>query len=170
MFILHASHAQDRPIRVGVKIGVPNIIGFNGEYVLPVIGGRLGATADFSRFSIDLSDVEVTFSYIEFGGNVYLKEGKGPYAGLTFGRIGFDGTWTDQVLGEGTADIGLNTLNLKLGGKFGGLFYIRTEFGFALLLGDSTVSVDYATVSQDEDIPGALAGGLIGSFGFGFSF
>ncbi len=170
-------NAQDKPIRIGVKLGVPNIVGLNFEYVTPLLGAKLAPTIDLSSFSIKAGDVEIKFSYFEIGSNYYfLREGKGLYGHFSYGRLGFKGTYSDPTLGEGEGKLGINTLNFKIGAKWGGLFYFRPEIGYAALIGDQIVKVEYfdpinqTTVTEEEDVPGFLGGGIVFNIGFGFSF
>lgn len=169
--------AQEKPFRIGLKFGVPNIVGFNAEYVTPLLVNRLAVTGDFSYFSLSSGDVKFSFSYMELGGNYYLiKEGKGLYGHLSYGRIGFKGTYTDPQFGEGEGTLGINLLNLKLGAKLGNLFYFRPEIGYASLIGGNTVEVSYTDpvtneqFTEKETVPGVLSGGVLFNIGFGFAF
>ena len=170
------SSAQEKPFRVGLKFGLPNIVGLNAEYATPILGGRLAPSLDFSYFSINVAGTKSSFSYFELGPLVYFKsDGKGPYAGLTYGRIGFKGSYTDPSLGDGEGSLGINRVNIKLGGKFGGGFYFRPEIGWALRVGDSKVKVKYTdtngqVTTQTETVPGFLGGGIIFNIGFGVAF
>ncbi|MDA0194567.1 MAG: hypothetical protein O2951_05885 [Bacteroidetes bacterium] len=126
-------------MRIGLKLGVPNIVGLNFEYATPALNNKLAAALDFSFIPITIADVDLKFTYFELGANYYfVKEGKGPYGHFSYGRIGFDGTYTDDTYGEGTAKVGFSLLNFKLGAKFGNGFYFRPEIGYATLLGGST--------------------------------
>ncbi|MFC2080886.1 hypothetical protein ACFLR8_01590 [Bacteroidota bacterium] len=171
------SSAQENPIRIGLKFGVPNIVGFNFEYVTPVLGAKLAPTLDLSYFSLTAGEAKVSFSYFELGSNYYfLKEGKSLYGHLSYGRIGFKGSYSDPFLGDGEGKVGINILNIKLGGKFGNSFYFRPELGYGVLLGGSSVKVEYTdpttgnTVTEEETVPGFLGGGILFNLGFGFAF
>ena len=171
------ANAQEKPIRIGLKFGIPNIIGLNGEYVTPALGERLAPTLDFSYFSVSAGEAKASFSYLELGANCYFKSGgKGPYGHLSYGRIGFSGKYTDPVLGSGKGSLGINLLNIKLGAKWGNGFYFRPELGYALLLGNNKVKVKYddpttgQTVTQEKSVPGFLGGGVVFNLGFGVAF
>lgn len=165
-----SSSAQDNPFRIGLKFGMPNIAGLNAEYVTPLLGGRLAPSVDFSYISAKIGGTEATFSYLSFGGNLYLKEGKGPYAHVGYANMNFEGTFK-QNGEEGTGSIGLNLLNIKVGAKWGKRFYFRPEIGWGILMGDSEFKVKYATApTTTEKVPDILAGGLLINTGFGFAF
>lgn len=96
LFMAYAGQAQEKPFRIGIKFGVPNIVGLNAEYVTPILGGKLAPTADFSYFSLSASGAKVSFSYFELGGNYYLmNQGKGLYGHLSYGNIAFKGSYDD---------------------------------------------------------------------------
>ena len=146
-----------RPLRIGVKIGFPNIVGGNVEYVTPLFNNRLAANVEYSNINFgflseflsddveednDSQDPDVKFSYFEGGLNYYLfKPGKGLYIGASYSSFNFDATIYDyqpEMYGdvqsyEGTANIDFkhDSFNLKLGAKLGGLFYFRPEIGYA---------------------------------------
>ena len=171
------SFAQEKPIRIGLKFGVPNLVGLNLEYVTPLLDSKLAPTLDLSSISISSGDAKINFSYLELGGNYYfVNQGKGLYGHFSFGRIGFKATYSDPVLGEGEGKIGLNLLNFKLGAKLGNGFYFRPEIGFGALAGSSVVSVKYTDpstniiVTEEEEIPGFLGGGVVFNLGFGVAF
>ena len=79
VLVAASANAQEKPFRIGLKFGIPNIAGLNFEYVTPALNARLAPTLDFSRFSITAGDAKASFTYFELGGNYYFtKEGKGP--------------------------------------------------------------------------------------------
>lgn len=177
LFFSVTSYAQDKPFRVGVKLGVPQVVSLNLEYVTPALNGRLAFTGDYGAFSIDVDDVDVTYSYFEIGANYYFRnEGKGPYGHISYGNVNFDGSYTDPTLGTGDGTLNIGLLNLKVGAKWGGLFYFRPEIGYAILVGDSEIDITYTNpftnqqTQQNEDIPGVLAGGFVVNIGIGFAF
>lgn len=175
MVVLFAAgaSAQEKPMRVGLKFGVPMIVGLNAEYVTPAVGGRLAPSADLSYFSISLGEAETSFSYIEIGSNIYFKDtGKGFYGNLSYGRIGLKASYSDPDAGDGEGKIGINLVNLKLGAKLGNSFYFRPELGYAIGVGGtSKVKVEYADgTTQEEDVPGLVGGGFVINLGFGFAF
>ncbi len=171
VLVAASANAQDKPFRVGLKFGIPNIAGLNVEYVTPALNARLAPTADISHFSITASGAKASFTYFELGGNYYLaNEGKGPYAHLSYGNMAFKGTWTDPTYGEGTGKVGLNMINIKIGAKWGNGFYFRPEIGYSLLMGGSKVKVDYPGITQEETVPSILSGGFVFNLGFGIAF
>lgn len=165
--------AQEKPYRIGLKFGMPNLAGLNVEYATPV---KFAPTLDFSSISASFGDAKVSFNYIEVGTNYYFKEeAKGFYGHLSYGRIGFKGTYDDPSLGEGEGKVGLSLANLKIGAKFGNGFYFRPEIGYGILLGDPKVKVEYnhpenGKTTEEESVPGALAGGFLFNLGFGVAF
>ena len=182
-FVSFAAQAQEKPVRVGLKFGIPNIAGLNAEYVTPLLNKRLAASVDFSYFSISAGDSKVALSYFELGGNYYfLKEGKGLYGNLSYGRIGtsidFQNVSSETGSNQGgsaSASLGINLFNLKLGGKFGNTFYFRPEVGYALASVADTIDVtvtfpDGTTENQSQSVPGIVGGGLVLNLGFGFAF
>lgn len=189
-FLILPALSQDQPIRIGVKLGYPNFLGLNAEYATPLLGGRLAPSVDFSYLPTrDFGDnLNASFRYFELGTNIYIiRPGKGLYLNLGYGRFGFKGTATETLdfgppvgvaEGEGNAKLGLNRFNVKLGTKFGGRVYFRSEFGWALGIGDSSLDVDYTatgsgvTVTESEsfDIPKLIAGGPLVNVGFGIGF
>ncbi len=69
----------------------------------------------------------------------------------------------------------MNTLNLKLGAKWGGLLYFRPEIGYSFTALPNTVEVEVnflnePTEIQIVDVPSEITGGFIFNIGFGFSF
>jgi hypothetical protein len=169
-FFAASAFAQEKPVRIGLKFGLPNIAGLNFEYVTPSMDGKLAPTADFSYFSIgDETDGKFSFSYIEIGGNYYFKEkGKGLYGHLSYGRVSLKGTYDDILLGKGEGKVGLNLVNVKIGAKLGNGFYFRPEIGFAAG-GGGTMEIEYNGTTEQEDVP-ALFGGVVFNLGFGVAF
>lgn len=171
------SQAQDKPFRVGVKLGIPQVVSLNLEYVTPILNNRLAVTGDYGAFSIDVDDVDVTYSYFEIGANYYFRnEGKGPYGHISYGNVNFDGSYTDPTLGTGDGTLNIGLLNLKIGAKWGGTFYFRPEIGYAILVGDNEIDITYTDpftnqqTQQTEDVPGVLAGGFVANIGIGLAF
>ncbi len=170
MCFAFAGQAQEKPFRIGIKFGVPNVVGLNTEYVTPILGGKLAPTADFSYFSLSAGEAKVSFSYFEVGSNYYfMNQGKGLYGHLSYGNIGFKGTYDDPQYGEGEGKANVSLVNLKLGAKLGNTVYFRPELGYAVGSGGK-VRVEYDGQTEEEDIPGFLSGGLVVNLGFGFAF
>jgi hypothetical protein len=184
MIISAGAFGQDKPRRIGVKIGIPNVTTVNVEYVLPVLGNKIGISADFLALTPSFSDVELSFSYWEIGANYYITgEGKGLYAGIGYGGFKSDMTISniesdqDPSLTNGTATSQYNfgSLNLKIGAKLGGLIYFRPEIGYGLGARDEQLTVDVsfpngASETQTIDIPSWASSGLIANIGIGVSF
>jgi len=187
-----------RPLRIGTKIGFPNLAGGNLEYVTPILKNKIAANADYSSINGSWfssgdgeSKPDLKFSYLEGGVNYYIfKPGKGVYTGLNYGNLKFKGSEQDVTsdtdenkTGKGFYDFSHSAANLKLGAKLGGLIYFRPEVGYSL--SKFPKSIDRRVVFNDgstemqkiefdsEDSPvdaSALFSGLIFNFGFGFSF
>ena len=83
------SYGQEKPVRIGLKFGIPNVAGLSFEYATPLLNNKLATAIDFSTISISAGETKVSFSYIEAGGNYYfLNDGRGLYGNISFGRIG----------------------------------------------------------------------------------
>lgn len=178
-----------RPFRIGAKVGFPNLIGGNVEYVIPLLNKKLSVSLDYSTIKSDWfiennkedrTSENVKFSYLEGGLNYYLfKPGKGLYAGMAYNSIAFDGSLNYE---ESThyIDETHNSFAIKLGAKIGGLVYFRPEIGYsfsALPTSYQVVSVsstgERETFREDldtEGIPSFLLDGFIANIGFGFAF
>ena len=153
------------PFRIGVKIGTPNILGANLEFVLPAFNNHLAIFGDYSWFTIDIDEVDTSLKYIEFGANLYFQgTGKGFYGSLSYGKLDIEGSYTDaQTLsgqdftGEAFGELEVSTVNVKLGVKLGSTFYFRSEIGYGF--GDVpqqieiTGNVNGTPASGIEDIP-----------------
>lgn len=188
------SQAQDNPIRIGTKIGLPNLVGLHLEYVTPLLNKRLAPSVDISYIPLRFTDSDFTygtgdvgfrFLYLEAGVNYYFfKPGRGLYGNLSYGRLGINYDFTDYYSeefdregGVGKLDIGLNLLNLKIGARLGKSFYFRPEIGFALIgARDENISYtitypDGTTETESEELPGILLGGSpVINLGFGVAF
>ena len=173
-------------INLGVKLGIPNLIGGSAEIVLPILGNRIAPYFDYSGFSIDTDEIGTSFSYLEYGANLYFNQ-KGNGFFLSLGQGKFNTELAFNALDFGnllvlpepiTTDFNFNTTNIKLGIKSGGTFYFKFELGFGLA--DIPDSVDFIatyggiTKSFSEELPPipgiSTSGILIGNIGFGFSF
>ena len=178
--------AKVRHINLGIKLGIPNLIGGSAEIVLPVLGNRIAPYFDYSGFSIDTDEISTSFSYLEYGSNLYFNQkGNGFFISLGQGKfnteLAFNALDFGNLLIQSEpifTDFNFNTTNIKLGLKSGGAFYFRFELGFGLA--NIPDSVDFIatyggiTKSFSEElppIPGISSSGiLIGNIGFGFSF
>jgi len=176
--------AQDKPVRIGLKFGIPNIAGLNGEYVTPLLGGRLAASADFSYFGFNLQDTKLSFYYFELGPNFYfLRPGQGLYGNVSYGRMGLNLSYEDVLSeidpmlsgGSGEVTVGVNFFNFKIGAKLGKRVYFRPEIGYALASVADNLSVsitfpDGSTETQSQTVPGVVGGGMVFNLGFGVAF
>lgn len=171
-----------RPFRLGIKLGFPNLIGGNVEYVTPLLNKRLAVNVDHSQIEgewLGLGENEINFSYLEGGLNYYFfKPGKGLYGGLNYGKLRYTENRINPDYRE-TMDLTHSTFNLKVGAKLGGLFYFRPEVGYAFtsLPKEIEAVTTYndgrrETEAERLDIPGTeiLFKGLIANIGFGFAF
>lgn len=179
-------------VAVGVKLGMPNIIGVSLEFILPFMDNHFAPYADLSGFDIDPdTETSVGLSYSEFGLNYYLNtKGKGLYFSAGLGNLTTDITFSNQNVsngegisvndGVGTIQQKISTTNLKLGVKAGKRVYFRFELGYGLGNIPSDVKITATSVSQGfkeeisepfPDVPGVSSGGVvIGNVGFGVAF
>ena len=172
--------------RIGLKAGIPNIIGGNAEFVLPIVNNHVAPFLDYSTFSLEVDDVDTSFNFFEIGTNVYFNDqGKGLYATLSYGSFNLEGTYTDAQTvngeffeGEASGEIDITTVNLKLGAKLGNKFYFRAEVGYGFGdIPDEVVITGTVNGQPEEgteeipDIPGIGDNGLlVVNVGFGFAF
>ena len=176
---------QEKPFRVGVKIGYPNILGGNIEYVTPFLKKRLAPTVEYSSINADklLDPDKAKFNYFQAGLNYYfLKEGKGLYGNLSYGILDAKLTINDigadsdpNKTGSANLAISNNSVNVKIGAKWGKGFYFRPEVGYSFTHLDKTVVVnvnfpDGSTETQNETLPSILTQGILFNIGFGMSF
>ncbi|MFD2914850.1 hypothetical protein [Psychroserpens luteus] len=171
-----------KPLRIGVKVGVPNIITANAEYVTPLLGNRVALAIDWMSLSKTVDETSINYNNFEIGTNIYFnKKGKGLYGGLSYFSFDGEGTFTETEfdngsIEDGTGKIEFNTINLKLGAKLGRTFYFRIEVGYGF--GDIpefiVVTNNDGTQTTSEDIPeipGIETSGIPNfNFGIGFSF
>lgn len=188
-----------RPFRIGAKLGIPNLLSLNMEYVLPVLNRKIAITADYSKINMDGGDfgfdteegaeiMEQEFTYFEAGLNYYFfKPGKGLYGGISYANYGLKGNLPDFVqnengaTGDGYLDFSNNSLNIKAGAKWGGFFYFRPEIGYAfspfpsslpirLEFEDGTQEQREIDLNADSGFLDMIYKGLIYNIGIGFSF
>ena len=168
-------YSQEKPMRIGLKVGWPEIAGLNLEYVSPLLNSKLAPSIDFTRLGIPGGDF--VYSNFGIGANYYFGgsgEGKGLYSSLMYSRPGFKlegNDDTESYLGK----IALNMFSIKLGAKLGKGFYFRPEIGYALV-NSAAIKVEYSNASTGallrtdfEPIPINL-GGIIANIGIGISF
>ena len=176
------------PIRIGVKVGVPDIVAGNLEFVTPLFDNRVALFVDYSKFSVNEDDAEVDVNYFEGGINIYFNNtGRGLYGSVSMSSLKIDGKYTDAETVNGTlyqgsasGDLKINTTNLKLGAKLGKKFYFRIEAGYGF--GDIPDTIEVTGTEQGTgmtetdfvdipDIPGVSDSGMIvANIGFGISF
>lgn len=179
LFSATAAFGQERPFRIGLKFGYPQLAGLNLEYVTPALNKKLSADVDISYFGLTSGDASVSYTFLYFGANYYFfNEGRGLFGGLGFGRqaFGADLTLTEPtsgMTGKANASLAFNNLYLKIGGKHGGLFYFKWDigYGFATNSGDltATATINGQSVTKTEATP-LSGGGPMVDLGFGFSF
>jgi len=178
------SYSQINNKRIGIKLGVPNTIGLNVEYVTPLLNNKLAPTIDFTYLKGDGESLKTSLVYYELGANYYLfKEGKGPYTNIGIGQMVFKLKYSflvsekDPVKSNGTSEISqkLNIFNLRIGYKFGRRFYFKPQVGYGIMNVNDTYdievhfpdgSVEYHTI----DNPMNSVTGLIFDVGLGIAF
>ena len=136
MFISGIALSQEKPIRIGVKIGYPNLIGGHVEYVTPLLENRLAGSIEYSSLSASsvLDPDDGKFSYFELGANYYFfKEGKGLYGTLSYGILDADldlmeieSNTTDGKFGQGSVSLKNKSMNVKSWRKVGWWFLFQT--------------------------------------------
>lgn len=169
---------QEVPFRIGIKVGYPQVAGLNLEYVTPLLNKRLAADVDLSYLPLNANATTVTFTNYGLFANYYFShEGKGFYGGLGYSRMGFDVkkdvSFSDGTTQKGTANLGINSLNAKIGGKYGRSFYFRWELGWSLALSTPVYEViaTHNGVTKNESFKSPIKGnGPIADLGFGFAF
>jgi hypothetical protein len=168
-------YSQEKPMRIGVKVGVPEVAGLNLEYVSPLLNSKLAPSIDFTRLSIQGG--EFVYSNFGIGANYYFGdsgEGKGLYSSLMYSRPGFKLEGNDGIESS-LGKVALNMFSIKLGAKLGKGFYFRPEIGYAIV-NSAVFKVEYSDAStgtslrvESEPIPINL-GGIVANIGIGFSF
>tara|TARA_B110000037_G_scaffold20247_1_gene21752 strand:- start:537 stop:1202 length:666 start_codon:yes stop_codon:yes gene_type:complete len=172
----------------GVKVGAPNILSVNGEFVLPILNNHFAPYLDYGSFNLPIDDnTEANMKYLEYGLNFYInKKGKGLYIGAGNGKLTNEFTFENldfeengvSLKGKATTNLDINSFNFKLGFKTGGLIYVRLEVGYGIGTIPDTLNFTATsggiteTFSEDlPSIPGISSNGLIiGNIGFGISF
>ncbi|MFY9445166.1 MAG: hypothetical protein WAP16_03890 [Flavobacteriaceae bacterium] len=106
---------KSKTFSIGVKVGVPNIISINGEFVLPVLNNRFAPYVDYGSFGLDIEDTETTIKYIEYGLNIYMgKKGKGLYVGAGSGTLKNEFTFNNLTFEENGVSL-QGSATLKIG-------------------------------------------------------
>ena len=177
-------HSSIKPLRIGLRIGVPNLVTGNIEYVTPLFDNRLALTVDYLGISRSFTDGIFRFDNFEAGVNVYFNNrGKGLYGSVTYlsfrSGVGFeDYDFYEGYRANGRADFDFDSFNFKLGAKLGNTIYFRVElgYGFGNIPDYVTVvgTVDNREVTAREDIPDVFgvstSGTLVFNIGFGVAF
>ena len=182
-----------RPVRLGLKLGFPNLVGGNVEYVTPLLNDKLAVSLDYSTVKSDwfLSEedndenTDLDFSYLEGGVNYYFfKAGKGLYGGLSYSKFKFEGQTSvesDGKEGTGQIDYDHNSISVKLGAKIGGLFYLRPEIGYSFSsmpetfeytaeYEDGTSETETYDLIEELSVPNIFFKGFMANIGIGFAF
>jgi hypothetical protein len=166
-----------KSLRIGLKLGVPNGIGGNLEYVTPLFGQRLALYGDYSGLSADIDDVDTSLNYFEIGTNIYFTadKGSGFYASLSYGSLSIDGSYSEAetidgqpFTGEAEGDFDVSSFNAKLGFKVGRGFYFRTELGYGfgevpqeINITGNVNGIPETGVEEIPDIPGVGESGYL---------
>lgn len=172
-----------KPLRFGLKAGLPSILSLNVEYVTPLLNNRVAFAIDYLPFKANIGDADLKLKNFEIGSNVYLKNtGKGLYAGVSYYSFNVtaenipDVDFDNGTTGNGNAELKFNTLNLKLGAKLGRTFYFRIELGYGLgnlpetILITSTDGSSISIENVEEGVSFLGTGVPIFNFGIGYSF
>ena len=174
---------------LGIKIGIPNIVGGSAEIMLPILNNHFAPFLDYNSFSLTFSNLEANLSSIGYGVKYYFGEkGKGFFMSLGRSALKTDIVFNDllfvdnvaqkSITGTGKTELQLNTTDFKVGIKTGGTIYFLFELGYGF--GDIPDSLNFTATSNgitesfSEDIPplpGLGSNGiLIGNVGFGIAF
>ena len=179
--------SKSKTISIGVKVGAPNILSLNGEFVLPILNNHIAPFIDYGSFSLDIENTQADLKYLEYGLNIYFgNKGKGLYVGAGSGKLTNEFTFNEltfedngvSLKGSATTSLDINALNLKLGFKSGGLIYFRIEAGYGIgtipdRLNFTATSGGITETFSEEipAIPGIGSNGFaIGNIGLGVSF
>lgn len=173
-----------KPLRVGVRIGVPHLITANVEYLTPLFDNRVAITVDYMGLSKKFSEGIFRFDNFEAGTNVYFNnKGKGLYGSVSYfsfkSGVGFeDYEFQDGKITDGRADFDFNSVNVKLGAKLGSTVYFRVELGYGFGNIPDGINVTGKLNNQEltaweeiPDVPGISSSGiLVFNIGFGIGF
>ena len=66
IIIENSDSLKIKRINIGLKIGIPNIVGGSAEITLPILNNRISPYFDISGFNLEADDIETNFSYSEF--------------------------------------------------------------------------------------------------------
>jgi hypothetical protein len=120
-------------VRIGIRALFPNIVGLHGEYILPVVNDKIGATIDFSTIPgsiLSSSSNAAAYSFFSIGGNYYFGssgEAKGFYGGLRYQNL--SGSFGDT-------NLSVSGFGPVLGIQTGGRVFFGFEVGAMLPTND----------------------------------
>lgn len=182
-----ADSVKIKRFNLGLKLGIPNLIGGSAEILLPLVNNGLAPFFDYSGLDIKTDDVASKLSYLEYGVNYYPnKKGNGFFLALGRAQFKTDLTFYDLVFsetgqsleGEGATAFDFSTTNFKLGIKAGSNIYFRFELGFGFGKIPEEIEFTASAGGIEESfseplppLPGLSTNGvLIGNVGFGLAF
>ena len=127
---------KPRFLSIGIKLGIPNLIGGSAEVILPFLDNHFAPFFDYSGFKLESRDDETQFSYMEYGINYFFeKKSKGFFMGV--GRARFDSeiifkdlpfnNEKEAIQASASTPLTLDVTNIKLGIKTGGTVYFKFE-------------------------------------------
>lgn len=188
-----------RPYRIGLKIGVPNAVSLEFEYVTPLLNNRVAPFINYVGGSRNFDDgkAKVSLNIFEVGSNIYISknnEGRGLYGSVSYQSISGKADIQDyepdnnnpggiiKYDGTSKAKSSYSAINLKLGAKLGRKFFFRTELGYSfgklpeeiIVTGTyqgNSVQDAYSIKKDIEDAPVVTLNGFpIFNLGFGVAF
>ena len=118
-------------IRVSLDAGFPNLIGLNGEYVLPYMDDRFSVSADLSYLPAFIPNSKITISYLSLGPNVYLNKKRNLYFGINIGYLNFNSSEIDGRPAE--FDVSFTPVNSKFGLQLGNDVFFKMELGYSMI-------------------------------------
>ncbi|MCH9660220.1 MAG: hypothetical protein K0U54_04830 [Bacteroidetes bacterium] len=173
---------SNKPLRIGLKVGLPSVYSINLEYVTPLLDQRVAFALDYLPIGYSNEDLSLKLRNFEIGSNVYLNDtGKGLYGAISYFKFNTsadvnDVDFDNGTFGPGETSLKFGTFNVKLGAKLGRTFYFRIEVGYGFgklpseLVITSTEGIG-TTTEPIEDISVLGKSGLpVFNFGFGIGF
>ncbi|NOZ75797.1 MAG: hypothetical protein GXO90_10595 [FCB group bacterium] len=178
----------NKPLRMELKVGSPNLVGGSVEYLLPDVGIKgLAPYLDVSAFTLSLDETtDMGYTYWSVGSRYYLDDligKKGYFVGAGLGRFTItltDNEWYNYDFTQsGTAEgsVGVTMFQIKLGKRFFlGPFTLGLETGYSMGKMDDVIKIDVkypdGTTDSDEedtsDIP--ISSGAMGAISIGIAF
>lgn len=180
--------SQDKPLRIGVRVGTPMSASLNVEYVTRLLDGKLAFTADFMDYSFELGriisdryDLTLTQDYWELGINYYIfKEGRSLYVGVAYseGKSNYfidNYNFNGRQDGTGSTEYAFSSGIVKVGAKFGRWFYIKPEVGLMLQGFETSHDINIAFGDDTSTVhplalPWPFSTGIMASIGLGLGF